>query len=266
MTELFWCVWHIYFRRYWTMASSIWPIRTRQFIVWRGASGRRTNSLRRCWSCPASQMYDIRTHTMRYMCWMCVVTALLNSFQQTFLKYFLNKLIKQIDCCVCAAFKLHLATFLYIIMNVYIHSKPTYLHENIKLDICIYTWMHVYKHLVRMLRLSLYRVRYMYIFMYGCIHTYIQIVTCNYSWGVYLYFYSGAWWRSGRVDAFRPKDHGFDFRSSRHVGTLGKSFTHSCLWCFGVKLGHSIRAVSGNLWVVVDLKSCYRNGMNEWMN
>ena len=33
--------------------------------------------------------------------------------------------------------------------------------------------------------------------------------------------------------------------AGRHVGTLGKSFTHSCLWRFGVKLRHSIRAVSG---------------------
>jgi len=33
--------------------------------------------------------------------------------------------------------------------------------------------------------------------------------------------------------------------ASRHVGTLGKSLTRSCLWHFGVKLRHSIRAVSG---------------------
>ena len=32
-------------------------------------------------------------------------------------------------------------------------------------------------------------------------------------------------WRIGRVDAFRPKGHGFDSHSSRHVGPLGKSFT-----------------------------------------
>src|SRR6218665_2983422 len=44
---------------------------------------------------------------------------------------------------------------------------------------------------------------------------------------------------------FRPEGHGFDSRSSRHVGTLGKSFTHSCLRCFGVNFRHSIRAVSG---------------------
>ena len=49
----------------------------------------------------------------------------------------------------------------------------------------------------------------------------------------------GVWgrgWRIGRVDTFRPKGHGLDSRSSHHVGTLGKSFTHSCLQRFGVKL------------------------------
>src|SRR6218665_1545787 len=46
---------------------------------------------------------------------------------------------------------------------------------------------------------------------------------------------------------FQPEGSGFDSRSSRHVGTLGKSLTHSCLWRFGVKLRHSIRAVSGAL-------------------
>src|SRR6218665_1827864 len=55
----------------------------------------------------------------------------------------------------------------------------------------------------------------------------------------------GRVWRIGRVDTFRPKDHGFDYRSSRHVRTLGKYFTHSCLWRFGVKFRCSIRAVSG---------------------
>ena len=55
----------------------------------------------------------------------------------------------------------------------------------------------------------------------------------------------GHGWHIGGVDTFRPKGHGFDSCSSRHVGTLGKSFTHSCLWRFGVKFQHSIRAVSG---------------------
>ena len=32
---------------------------------------------------------------------------------------------------------------------------------------------------------------------------------------------------------------------SRHVGIFGKSFTRSCLWRFGGKPLHSIRAVSG---------------------
>src|SRR6218665_452307 len=55
------------------------------------------------------------------------------------------------------------------------------------------------------------------------------------------------WWHIGRVEAFRPEDRGFESCCSRHVGTLGKSLTHSCLWCFGVKLLHSIHAVSGAL-------------------
>src|SRR6218665_4152481 len=52
--------------------------------------------------------------------------------------------------------------------------------------------------------------------------------------------------RIGRDDAFRPKGRGFEFRSSLHVGTLGKSFTHSCLWRFAVKFRHSICAVVGS--------------------
>ena len=55
----------------------------------------------------------------------------------------------------------------------------------------------------------------------------------------------GAWWLIGRFEGFRPKGPGFESRSSRRVETLGKSFTHNCLWRFGVKLRHSIRAVSG---------------------
>src|SRR6218665_2173007 len=48
-----------------------------------------------------------------------------------------------------------------------------------------------------------------------------------------------------RIDAYRPKGRWFESRSSRHVGTLGKFFTRSYLWRFGVKLRNSIRAVSG---------------------
>ena len=39
----------------------------------------------------------------------------------------------------------------------------------------------------------------------------------------------GAWWHIGRADAFPPEGRGFESRSSRHIGTLGKSFTYSCL-------------------------------------
>ena len=65
----------------------------------------------------------------------------------------------------------------------------------------------------------------------------------------------GTWWRIGWVDSSQPEDRGLDSRSSRHVGTLGKSLTHSCLWRFGVKLLHNIRAVSGAL--------LSRNGLEE---
>ena len=54
-----------------------------------------------------------------------------------------------------------------------------------------------------------------------------------------------AWWLIGRVNAYCPNGLGFDSPSSRHVGTLGKSFARSCLWRFGMKLQHSIRAMSG---------------------
>ena len=37
----------------------------------------------------------------------------------------------------------------------------------------------------------------------------------------------GHWWHIGRVDAFRLEGRGSESRSSRHVGTLGKSFTVS---------------------------------------
>ena|SRR6218665_1957687 len=85
------------------------------------------------------------------------------------------------------------------------------------------------------------------------------------------HFRAEAWWRIGRVDAFRPKGHGFDSRSiaATYIGTLGKSFTQRCLWRFGVKFRHSIRAVSGaplSTSRLVDLKRRYENSLNELMN
>ena len=52
-------------------------------------------------------------------------------------------------------------------------------------------------------------------------------------------------WLLGKFVAFSPKGRVFESRSGRHVRTLGKSFTRSCLWRVGVKLRHGIRAVSG---------------------
>ena len=63
-------------------------------------------------------------------------------------------------------------------------------------------------------------------------------------WGISLEAYE-TWWRIGWGDSFQPEGRGFNSRSSRHIGTLGKSLTQSCLWRFGMKLRHSIRAVSG---------------------
>ena len=40
---------------------------------------------------------------------------------------------------------------------------------------------------------------------------------------------NGAWWRSDRVDAFRPESREFESRFNLHVGTLGKSFACSCM-------------------------------------
>ena len=61
-----------------------------------------------------------------------------------------------------------------------------------------------------------------------------------------LIHFCGAWWLIGRLFVFHPKGRGFEYCSSCHVKTLGKSFTRSCLWRFGVKLPHSIRAVLGD--------------------
>ena len=81
-------------------------------------------------------------------------------------------------------------------------------------------------------------------------------------------------WLIGRVDTYRAEGHEFESRSSHHIGTLGKSFTCSCLWRFGVKLRHSIRAVSGaplsNSRLEVDLPSAILDIeisiMNQLMN
>ena len=45
----------------------------------------------------------------------------------------------------------------------------------------------------------------------------------------HMYSLCGTWWRLGWDDDFQPEGRGFDSRSSRHVGTLGKFFTCSCL-------------------------------------
>ena len=73
-----------------------------------------------------------------------------------------------------------------------------------------------------------------------------------------------AWWFIGRFVAFRPNCHGFESRSSRHVDTLGKFFTRSCLWRFGVKLRHIVSVkCRERLWLVVDWRGAIEIA---WMN
>ena len=54
----------------------------------------------------------------------------------------------------------------------------------------------------------------------------------------------GTWWHIGWVDTFQPEGRRFESGASHHIETLGKSLIRSCRWHFGVKLWHSIRAVS----------------------
>ena len=75
----------------------------------------------------------------------------------------------------------------------------------------------------------------------------------------------GTWWRLGWDGDFQPEGRGFDSRSSRHVGTLGKSFTCSCL-CASAWNSDTVSLLSRErLWVVDELKGRYRNARNEWM-
>src|SRR6218665_3398945 len=69
-----------------------------------------------------------------------------------------------------------------------------------------------------------------------------------------------------RFGAFCLEGRRFESRSSRHVGTLGKSFTHSCMWRFGVLTPTQYQCCSREcLRVVVDLKRRCRNIQNEGM-
>ena len=76
----------------------------------------------------------------------------------------------------------------------------------------------------------------------------------------------GACRRIGWFDTFQPEGRGFESRSIRHVGTLDKSFTRSCLWRLGIKPGRVSVLCRERIWVVVDLKRRYRNGLDKWMN
>ena len=57
--------------------------------------------------------------------------------------------------------------------------------------------------------------------MHVCAHSHICILITHAG--------CGAWWLSGRFGALRPDGRRFESHSSHHVGTLGKSFTYSCM-------------------------------------
>ena len=73
----------------------------------------------------------------------------------------------------------------------------------------------------------------------------------------------GTWWIIGRFGASRRKSRRFEFRSSRHVETLGKSSTPSCQWRSALNSDSVFVLCRGRLWVVVDLKRRCRNSLNE---
>ena len=80
-------------------------------------------------------------------------------------------------------------------------------------------------------------------------------------------WWCGMWWRIGWDDDFQPEGRGFDSYSNRHVETLGKSFTCSCLFASAWNSDTvSVCCSREHLWVVEDLKGHNRNGRNEWMN
>jgi len=70
---------------------------------------------------------------------------------------------------------------------------------------------------------------------------------------------------TGWVDSCRPKGRGFESRSSRHEETLGKSFTCSCLWRFGVKTQPQCQLMwSGALLKGLCCEKRYRNGYVQY--
>ena len=83
-------------------------------------------------------------------------------------------------------------------------------------------------------------------------------------WWTLVFTDHGEWWLNGKFDVLRLEDRRFESHSSCHVGTLGKSFTHNWLLHFGELTPTLNQCCSRKrLWVVVDLKRCYRNIWNE---
>ena len=75
--------------------------------------------------------------------------------------------------------------------------------------------------------------------MFGCYVTLCNVILCSVNGHYFIIVVrlgtskQQARWRIGRVDAFCPECRGFESCSSRHVGTLDKSFTYKlpiALW------------------------------------
>ena len=91
-----------------------------------------------------------------------------------------------------------------------------------------------------------------------------QILCCYLYWCLSMEPSSGSSWLSGKFGALCPEGLMFEFHSRRHVGTLGKSFTYSCLLRFSVFTLTQYQCCSQEcLCVVVDLKRRYRKIQTE---
>jgi len=111
----------------------------------------------------------------------------------------------------------------------------------------------------------LWRLHVYVIILFWKHNWFIKSVPCLYDCFVgSLCFFCEAWWCIGWFDAFRPKGRRFESSSSRHVGTLGMSFTHSCMLHSAWNSDTVSVLCRGRLWVVVDLKRRYRNSLTDY--
>src|SRR6218665_253388 len=61
----------------------------------------------------------------------------------------------------------------------------------------------------------------------------------------------GEWWLSGKFSALHPQGRRFEPHSSHHIGTLGKSFSHSCLYNVMRRPAGSIRLLLSSVYTLL---------------